>query len=128
IISGVVFAVELFGSTLILARSLHAERAVALTAAWLVSLVAFPFLAPWAVIVRLWGNPHFCTLIAGSSLAISAFIGIRCRSSIRDALAGVLAVAVIAYMLLTQPSPGVMALPAIGLFAAAAFFASQTAA
>ena len=83
-----IFALEFFLSTLVLARCLGAGFVTGLAGAWLGALFTLPFFVPTLASWRLWGNPHFMTAIAVTSLSLAAFLEIGRQRLAKDIAAG----------------------------------------
>jgi hypothetical protein len=76
VIALLVFALELFFSTIVLARCLGAGRLTSLVAALIGPLLTLPYFVPALTGQRMWGNPYFMEAIAITTLALCAFIAI----------------------------------------------------
>ena len=85
-----VYATEFFLATLLLGSVLKLRLAVSLTAAWLGSLVSFPFFVPTLGTDLLWGNPHalpVISLVAVLAYALSRIKEGRLGSAVLAAVA-----------------------------------------
>ena len=109
VIACFVFALEFFVSTLVLGWSVGAGRVTRLSAAVIGAIFTLPYFVPTLVAWRVWGNPHFMTAIAASSLTLCAFLAIGRTRLTRDiALISVILV-LLSYLILSQPVRAVIA-------------------
>jgi hypothetical protein len=117
VVACVVFALEYFASSLILARCFHAGSAAALAGAWLGATLALPLAVPWIINYRLWGSPDLLTIVAVNSLALCAFQQIGRYGRAADIAAAVSFIVLLGYIAISQTVPGVMAFPMTAFFA-----------
>jgi len=119
VVACVVFALEYFASSLILARCFHAGSTTALAGAWLGAILALPLAVPLVINYRLWGSPDLLTIIAANSLALCAFQQIGRYGRAADIAAAVSFIVLLGYIAISQTVPGVMAFPMTVFFAIA---------
>lgn len=120
VVACVVFATEFFLSVLVLARCIGAGLVTGLAAAWLGALVTLPFFVPTLADWRIWGNPHFLTAIAVTSLALCAFLEVGRGRTARDVGAVLLALLLLGYLMISFPALAAVAGPFLAVFGAAA--------
>jgi hypothetical protein len=119
VIACFVSALEFFLSTLVLGRCLGAGRVTTFSAALIGAIFTLPFFVPTLAAWRLWGNPHFMTAIAASSLTLCAFLAIgRSRWTI-DALLIATILVLLSYLIVTQPVRAAIAAPMLAFFGTA---------
>jgi hypothetical protein len=126
VVACVIFAVEFFVSTLLLARCIGAGFVTALTGAWLGPLFTLPFFVPTLVDWRLWGNPHFMTAIATTSLSLAAFLEVGRGRKVRDFGAVLLLLLLLGHFLLSNPVLAPAAGPLLAVFGGMAIVTADT--
>jgi hypothetical protein len=90
------------------------------------ALFTLPFFVPTLAAWRLWGNPHFMTAIAVTSLALCAFFAIgRTRTNIDVALAAAIA-ALLSYLIVSQPVRAAIASVMLAFFGAGALLGAES--
>jgi hypothetical protein len=129
VVAWLIFALEYFLSSVALARCMGGDRVIAATGAWLGALFVMPFFIPPLCDWLLWGNPHFITAIAVTSISICLFLQIG-RSKVptlwRDAGIVVLLVLLQSYLFLSQPVRAVIAAPMLAFFGLAAVLGAES--
>jgi hypothetical protein len=120
VVACLVFAVEFFLSTLVLARCLGAGLVTGLAGAWLGALFTLPFFVPTLADWRLWGNPHFFTPIAVTTLSLCAFLKVGRGRLAQDLAAVLLILMLIGYFMLSMPVLAAVAGPVLAVFGGAA--------
>jgi hypothetical protein len=125
VIACLVFAMEFFLSTLLLGWCVGAGRLTTLAGALIGALFTLPFFVPTLAAWRLWGNPHFMTAIAVTSLTLCAFFAIgRTRTKIDVALAATIA-ALLSYLIVSQPVRAAIASVMLAFFGAGALLGAE---
>ncbi len=120
VIACFVFAIEFFLSTLVLGRCIGAGRATALGGAVIGAVFTLPFFVPTLAAWRVWGNPHFMTAIAATSLTLCAFFAVG-RSGLKRDVALVAAILVLlSHLILSQPVRAVIGAVMLAFFGVAA--------
>ena len=120
-----IFAAEFFLATVVLARCLGAGRLTAIAASWLGALVTLPFFVPTLDAWRIWGNPHFMTAIAVNALALCLFMSVGRAKAARDAVASIAILALLSYLVISQPVRAVIAAPMLAFFGFAALLGAD---
>ena len=120
-----VFALEFFLSTLVLGWCLDAGRVTTLAAALIGAVFTLPFFVPTLAAWRIWGNPHFMTAIAASSLMLCAFLAIGRSRALIDAALVAAVLAILAYLITSQPVRAVIATPMLAFFGTAALLGAE---
>jgi hypothetical protein len=126
VVACLVFAVEFFLSTLVLARCIGAGLVTGLAGAWLGTLFTLPFFVPTLADWRIWGNPHFLTPIAVTSLSLAAFLKIGRGRMAKDLAAIVLILLLLGYFIVSNPVLAAVAAPVLAFFGGAATIAADT--
>jgi len=121
-----IFALEFFLSTLVLARCIGASFVTGLAGAWLGALFTLPFFVPTLADWRLWGNPHFMTAIAVTSLSLAAFLEIGRGRLAKDLAAGLLILVLLGYFTISLPALAVVAGPFLAVFGSVAIVMADT--
>jgi hypothetical protein len=123
VIALLVFALEFFFSTIVLARCLGAGRLTSLAAALIGPMLTLPYFVPALAGQRIWGNPLTLEAIAASTLALCAFIAIGRTRTRTDAILVVTILVLLGHFAIVMPAfapfAGVMLL-VFGLTAVAA--------
>jgi hypothetical protein len=128
VVAWLIFAVEYFLSTIVLIRCVGGNRVIALAGAWLGAFLVMPFFIPPLCDWILWGNPHFFTAIAVTSISFCAFLQIGRRkvpAPWRDAGFVLLLVLLQSYLFLSQPVRAVIAAPMLAFFGLAAAIGAE---
>jgi hypothetical protein len=120
VIASLIFALEFFLSTFVLARSIGAGIVTALAGAWLGALFTLPFFIPTLADWRLWGNPHFMTAVAVASLSLAAFQRIGRGNLPTDIGAASLTLVLLGYLVISDPVLMPIAASALAVFGGAA--------
>ncbi|MBS0245088.1 MAG: hypothetical protein JSR61_00595 [Proteobacteria bacterium] len=121
-----IYATEFFLATLLLGGVLKLRLAVSLTAAWLGSLVSFPFFVPTLGTDLLWGNPHalpVISLVAVMAYALSRINAGRLGPAILVALA---LIGIGGYIGFEFAGASVQVIPVTAAFAIASVWHSDT--
>jgi hypothetical protein len=116
VIACLIFTLEFFLSTLVLARFVGAGLVTGLAGAWLGALFTLPFFVPTLADWRLWGNPHFMTAIAITSLSLAAFLEIGRGRTARDLVAALVIFFVLGYFVISFPVLAPVAGPLLVVF------------
>lgn len=125
VIALLVFALEFFFSTIVLARCLGAGRLTSLAAALVGALLTLPYFVPALTGQRIWGNPHFMEAIATSTLALCAFVTIG-RTRIRtDAILVLTILVLLGHFAIAQPVLAALAGVMLLFFGLAAIAAAK---
>jgi hypothetical protein len=128
VVAWFIFALEYFLSSVALARCMDGDRVVAVAGAWLGALLVMPFFIPPVCDWVLWGNPHFITAIAVTSISLCAFLQIgrgKVPALWRDAGIVLLLVLLESYLFLSQPVRAVIAAPMLAFFGLAAAIGAE---
>ncbi len=120
-----IFALEFFLSTLVLARCLGAGFVTGLAGAWLGALFTLPFFVPTLASWRLWGNPHFMTAIAVTSLSLAAFLEIGRERLAKDIAAGLSILLLLGYLTISFPALALVAGPFLAVFGSVAIITAD---
>jgi hypothetical protein len=120
VIACFVFASEFFLSTLVLGRCIGAGRATALGGAVIGAVFTLPFFVPTLAAWRVWGNPHFMTAIATTSLTLCAFFAVGRSGLRRDVALVAIILVLLSYLILSQPVRAVIGAVMLAFFGAAA--------
>jgi hypothetical protein len=126
VVACVIFAAELFLSTLVLARCIGAGFVTGLAAAWLGALFTLPFFVPTLADWRIWGNPHFIAPIAVTSLSLAAFLKVGQGQMAKDLGAIVLILLLLGYFIVSNPVLAAAAAPLLAFFGGASTVAADT--
>jgi hypothetical protein len=126
VVACVIFAAELFLSTLVLARCIGAGFVTCLAAAWLGALFTLPFFVPTLADWRIWGNPHFIAPIAVTSLSLAAFLNVGRGQMAKDLGAIVLILLLLGYFIVSNPVLAAAAAPLLAFFGGASTVAADT--
>lgn len=126
VIACVIFAAELFLSTLVLARCIGAGFVTGLAAAWLGALFTLPFFVPTLADWRIWGNPHFIAPIAVTSLSLAAFLKVGQGQMAKDLGAIALILLLLGYFIMSNPVLAAPAAPLLAFFGGASIVAADT--
>src|SRR5215472_9369672 len=126
VIACLVFALEYFFSTLILARSIGASRLLSLSAAVIGAMFTLPFFVPTLAAWRFWGNPDFMTLVAVSSLALSAYLPIGRTNWRIDLALAALILGLLDYTILAVSFGVVTFAPMLAFFGAAVVVGAES--
>jgi len=126
VIACLVFALEYFFSTLILARSIGASRLLSLSAAVIGAMFTLPFFVPTLAAWRFWGNPDFMTLVAVSSLALSAYLPIGRTNWRIDLALAALILGLLVYTILAVSFGVVTFAPMLAFFGAAVVVGAES--
>jgi hypothetical protein len=125
VIACFVFAMEFFLSTLIFGWCAGAGRVTSLAAALIGALFTLPFVIPTLAAWRIWGNPHFMTAIATTTLTLCAFLTIG-RTRMRTDVALVTAILVLqSYLIVSQPVRAAIAAVMLAFFGTAAMLGAE---
>src|SRR5436853_7727287 len=103
VIALLVFALEFFFSTIVLARCLGAGRLTSLAAALIGPLLTMPYFVPALTGQRIWGNPYFVEAIATSNLALCAFIAIGRTRTRTDTILVLTILVLLGHFAIAQP-------------------------
>jgi hypothetical protein len=120
-----VFALEFFLSTLVLGWCLGAGRVTTLAAALIGAVFTLPFFVPTLAAWRIWGNPHYMTAIAATNLTLCAFLAIGRSRAVIDAALAAAILAILAYLIASQPVRAAIAAPMLAFFGTAALLAAE---
>jgi hypothetical protein len=104
VIAMLVFALEFFFSTIVLARCLGAGRLTSLAAALIGALLTLPYFVPALAGQRIWGNPHSMEVIATTTLALCAFIAIGRTRTRTDAILVLTILVLLGHIAIVQPA------------------------
>src|SRR5262249_49318106 len=129
VVAWLVFALEYFLSTIVLIRCVGGNRVIALAGAWLGAFLVMPFFIPPWCDWLLWGNPHFITAIAVTSISLCSFLQIgrgKFPTIWRDAGIVVLLVVFQSYLFMSQPARAVIAAPMLTFFSLAAVIGAES--
>lgn len=125
IIALLVFALEFFFSTIVLARCLGAGRLTSLAAALTGALLTLPYFVPALTGQRIWGNPHFMEAIATSTLALCAFIAIGQTRTRTDTILVLAILVLLGHFAIVQPVLATLACGMLLFFGLAAVAAAK---
>ena len=125
VVACLVFAAEFFLSTLVLARCIGAGLVTGLAGAWLGALFTLPFFMPTLADWRIWGNPHFMTPIAVTSLSLCAFLEVGRARTAQDIGAVLLILLLLGYLMIGLPVLAAVAGPFLAIFGGAAVIAAS---
>ena len=125
VIASLVFALEFFFSTIVLARCLGAGRLTSLAAALIGALLTLPYFVPALTGQRIWGNPHFMEAIALSTLALCAFIAIGRTRTRTDAILVLTILVLLGHFAIAMPSLAPLASVMLLVFGLAAVAAAK---
>jgi len=125
VIACFVFALEFFLSTLVLGLCVGAGRVTTLAAALIGAIFTLPFFVPTLAAWRIWGSPHFMTAIAVSSLTLCAFLAIGRSRVVIDAALVAAILALLAYLIMSQPVRAAIAAPMLVFFGTAALLGAE---
>ena len=120
VVACVVFATELFLGVLVLGRCIGAGLVTGLAGAWLGAVVTLPFFVPTLADWRIWGNPHFLTAVAVTSLSLCAFLEVGRGRAARDVGAVLLTLLLLGYLMMSFPVLAAVAGTFLAVFGAAA--------
>ncbi len=126
VVACLIFALEFFLSTLVLTRFVGAGFVAGLAGAWLGALFTLPFFVPTLADWRLWGNPHFMTAIAVSSLSLAAFLEIGRGRMAKDLVAALLIFFLLGYFVMSFPVLAPVASPVLVVFGGTAVIRAAT--
>lgn len=126
VIACLVFALEYFFSTLVLARGIGASRLLGLSAAVIGAMFTLPFFVPTLAAWRFWGNPDFMTFVAVNSLALSAYLAIGRTSWRIDVALAASILGLLIYTILAAPFGIVTFAPMLAFFGAAALAGAES--
>ncbi len=125
VIALLVFALEFFFSTIVLARCLGAGRLTSLAAALIGALLTLPYFVPALTGQRIWGNPHFMEAIAASTLALSAFIAIGRTRTRTDTILVLTILVLVGHFAIAMPILAALASVMLLFFGLAAIAAAK---
>ncbi len=125
VIACFVFALEFFLSTLVLGLCVGAGRVTTLSAALIGAIFTLPLFVPTLAAWRIWGSPHFMTAIAASSLTLCAFLAIGRSRAVIDAALVAAILALLAYLIMSQPVRAAIATPMLVFFGTAALLDAE---
>ena len=125
VIASLVFALEFFFSTIVLARCLGAGRLTSLAAALIGTMLTLPYFVPALTGQRIWGNPYFMEAIASSTLALCAFIAIGRTRTRTDAILVLTILVLLGHFAIAMPVLAALASVMLGFFGLAAIAAAK---
>jgi hypothetical protein len=126
VVACLIFALEFFLSTLVLGRFIGAGLVTGLAGAWLGALFTLPFFVPTLADWRLWGNPHFMTAIAVTSLSLAAFLEIGRGRMAKNVVAALLIFFLLGYFVISLPVLAPVAGPLLVVFGGVAIVTAAT--